>query len=303
VGTGLAVGRREPRAPGARFTSVPRPFLKWAGGKGQVLDEIVKRLPLDNGLVRYVEPFLGGGAVFFWMRQNLPHVPCRIADRNAALVDTYCVVRDAVDELIAALRPHAQRHSAEHYYAVRRNQPADEVERAARFIYLNRTCYNGLWRVNRGGRFNVPLGRYKNPRILDEPNLRRVSSALQGVEILCKDFEEAVSGCGSGDWIYFDPPYQPLSPTSRFTAYTPGGFDLDSQKRLARVFELLNREGAFVILSNSDVEPVPRLYEKLVPRPILDRVRVARSINSKGNRRGVINELLIYSATRNQPRR
>jgi len=304
VGTGLAIGRSDPRAQHrARSTSVARPFLKWAGGKAQLIDEIVKRLPLDDDPVRYVEPFLGGGAVFFWMRQNLPHVPCRIADRNAALVDTYRVVRDSLDALIAALRPHAQRHSPEHYYAVRRNQPADEVERAARFIYLNRTCYNGLWRVNRGGRFNVPLGRYNNPRILDEPNLRRVSAALQGVEILCKDFEDAVYGCGPGDWVYFDPPYQPLSPTSRFTAYTPGGFDLDSQKRLARVFELLNREGAFVILSNSDVEPVPRLYERLVPRPVLDRVRVARSINSKGDGRGVINELLICSATGNRARR
>jgi DNA adenine methylase len=281
---------------------VARPFLKWAGGKAQLIDEIVQRLPLDEEPFRYVEPFLGGGAVFFWMRQNLPHVPCRIADRNAALVDTYRVVRDSVDELIAALRPHAQSHSSEHYYAVRRDQPADEVERAARFIYLNRTCYNGLWRVNRGGRFNVPLGRYQNPRILDEPNLRRVSGALQGVEILCQDFEEAVSGGGPGDWVYFDPPYQPLSPTSRFTAYTPSGFDLDSQKRLARVFQRLNREGAFVILSNSDVEPVTRLYEKMVPRPILDRVQGARAINSKGDRRGVINELLISSATRDRPR-
>ncbi|MGH9459620.1 MAG: DNA adenine methylase [Vicinamibacteria bacterium] len=303
MGTGLAIGKGKLRAQHrAGSTSVARPFLKWAGGKAQLIDEIVKRLPLDDEPVRYVEPFLGGGAVFFWMRQNLPYVPCRIADRNAALVETYRVVRDSLDALIAALRAHAQRHSPEHYYAVRRNQPADDVERAARFIYLNRTCYNGLWRVNRDGRFNVPLGRYDNPRILDELNLRRVSGALQGVEILCKDFEDAVYGCGPGDWIYFDPPYQPLSPTSRFTAYTPGGFDLDSQRRLARVFELLNREGAFVILSNSDVEPVPRLYEKLVPRPVLDRVRVARSINSKGDRRGVINELLIYSASGNRAR-
>jgi DNA adenine methylase len=304
VGTGLAIGKGDVRAQHrAQSTSVARSFLKWAGGKAQLIDEIAKRLPLDDEPVRYVEPFLGGGAVFFWIRQNLPDVPCRIADRNAPLVDTYRVVRDSPDALVAALRFHAQRHSPEHFYEVRRNQPADDVERAARFIYLNRTCYNGLWRVNRGGRFNVPLGRYNNPKILDEPNLRRVSAVLKGVEILCQDFEDAVYDCGPGDWIYFDPPYQPLSRTSRFTAYTPGGFDLDSQRRLARVFQLLNRDGAFVILSNSDVEPVPQLYGELVPRPVLDRVRVARSINSKADRRGVINELLIYSATGNRARR
>ena len=172
------------------------------------------------------------------------------------------------------------------------------MERAARFIYLNRTCYNGLWRVNRSGKFNVPLGRYKNPRIIDEDNLRRVSVALQGVEVVCQDFEEAVGGRGPGDLIYFDPPYLPLSATSRFTAYTSEGFDLDAQERLARVFQLLSRDGAFVILSNSDVEPVHRLYRNLFPRPVLDRVRVSRSINSNGGRRGAIGELLIYSAFR-----
>ena len=296
MGTGLALGGGELAAPRARPGTPARPFLKWAGGKGQLLDEIVRRFPLDVEPKRYVEPFVGGGAVFFWVRQNLPRVRCRIVDRNVALIETYQVVRDAVDGLVAALRSHAEQHTAQHYYAVRQHQPDQWIERAARFIYLNRTCYNGLWRVNRGGRFNVPLGRYKNPRILDEDNLRRVASVLQGVEILAQDFEEAVHDCGRGDWVYFDPPYQPLSSTSRFTAYTSEGFDLDAQKRLARTFEHLSREGAFAILSNSDVDPVPRLYEKLCPRPILDRVRMSRSINSNGARRGPIDELLIYSS-------
>ena len=245
---------------------------------------------------------MGGGALFFWIRHKLPSLPCRIADRNASLINTYQVARDAVEELIAALRHHAETHSAEHYYAVRKNDPSDVVERAARFIYLNRTCYNGLWRVNRGGKFNVPLGRYKNPRILDEDNLRRVSTALQGVEMICQDFEEAVRGGGQGDLVYFDPPYQPLSPTSRFTAYTSEGFDLDAQKRLAQVFQLLDRNGAFVILSNSDVDPVRQLYQNLVPRPILDRVQVSRSINSNGGQRGAVNELLIHTASGNDRR-
>ena len=250
-----------------------------------------------------MEPFVGGDALFFWIRHKLPSVQCRIADRNDSLVNAYQVARDAVEELIAALQRHAETHSAEHYYAVRRNEPSDAAERAARLIYLNRTCYNGLWRVNRGGKFNVPLGRYKNPRILDEDNLRRVSAALQGVEVVCQDFEEAVRGGGPGDLIYFDPPYQPLSSTSRFTAYTSEGFDLDAQERLAQVFQLLDRDGAFVILSNSDVEPVRRLYRDLFPRPILDRVQVSRSINSNGGRRGAISELLIYTASENDPRK
>jgi len=258
--------------------------------------EIARRLPPPDTLVRYVEPFVGGGAFFFWMRENHPDLRCRIADRNVPLVDTYLAVRDAVEELITALRPHAEKHSSNHYYAVRRLQPTDPVERAARFIYLNRTCYNGLWRVNRGGNFNVPLGRYQNPRIIDEENLRRASQALQGVEVLCLDFEEAVRDLGSGDLVYFDPPYQPLSQTSCFTAYTSNGFDGEEQERLARVFQRLRNQGAFVILSNSDAEPVRRLYQDLLPQPVLTRVRVPRAINSKGRGRGAINELLICSA-------
>ena len=300
MGTGLAVGGRGVGVPRqAQSTTAPRPFLKWAGGKKQVLEAIVKHLPSDKELVRYVEPFVGGGALFFWVRHNFPHLPCRIADRNGSLINAYQVARDAVEELVAALKPHAHRHSAEHYYAVRRSEPADAVARAARFIYLNRTCYNGLWRVNRDGQFNVPLGRYRNPRILDEHNLRRVSEALQGVEILCKDFEEAVRGCGPGDWVYLDPPYQPLSPTSRFTAYTSEGFGLDAQERLAQVFQRLSRDGALVILSNSDAPPVRRLYRSLVPRPVVARVQVSRSINSNGGRRGAVSELLIHTVSAN----
>jgi DNA adenine methylase len=300
LGKGLAVrGRGGATARRAGAARVPRPFLKWAGGKGQLLAEIIRRLPPDKRIVRYIEPFVGGGALFFWIRDHFPQIPCRIADRNAPLIDTYQVTRDCVEELVAALRSHAEAHSAEHYYAVRRSEPSDAVERAARFIYLNRTCYNGLWRVNRGGRFNVPLGRYKNPRIVDEDNLRSVSTALQGVEIVCQDFEEAVSGGGPGDFVYFDPPYQPLSSTSHFTAYTSEGFDLEAQKRLARTFETLNRDGAFLILSNSDVEDVRGLYRNLFPRPILDRVRVSRPINSNGERRGAVSELLIYTSSRN----
>jgi DNA adenine methylase len=259
-----------------------------------LIAEIAKRLPSQDSWARYVEPFVGGGAVFFWIRQNFPHRECRIADQNPLLMNTYLVVRDAVEELVPALRVHAKKHSPQHYYAVRRMKPSDVVEQAALFIYLNRVCYNGLWRVNRRGEFNVPLGRYENPRIVDDKNLRQVSRALRRVEIRCVDFEKAVGDCDSSDLVYFDPPYQPLSSTSRFTAYTSNGFGLEEQARLARVFQRLRRKGAFVILSNSDAEIVSRLYQNLSPKPALDRVRVSRSINSKGEGRGAINELLIY---------
>jgi len=295
MGTGLALGESGLGAPRKKDSRrLPRPFLKWAGGKTQVVESIVTHLPREEVLRRYLEPFVGGGALFFWIRQNLPSLQCRIADRNAALVDTYRVVRDSVEELIEVLRGHAENHSAEHYYAVRRNDPRDAVQRAARLVYLNRTCYNGLWRVNRAGRFNVPLGRYKNPRILDEHNLRAVSQALQGVEVLCQDFEETVRDGGPGDLVYFDPPYQPVSQTSYFTAYTSEGFDLEAQRRLARTFVRLHRLGASVILSNSDVGPVRQLYQRLRPQPIVEHVRVSRSINSNGGRRGTVGELLVY---------
>ena len=228
------------------------------------------------------------------MRHQLPDIACRIADRNPLLANTYVVVRDAVDELLPVLRLHAQQHSSDHYYEVRQSHPADPVEQAALFIYLNRTCYNGLWRVNRRGEFNVPLGKYANPKIVNEKNLRLVSKALQDVEILSVDFEDAVSDCGRNDLVYFDPPYQPLSTTSRFTAYTSDGFGRDQQERLARVFETLRKKGVFAILSNSDADIVRRLYRVLEPKPILDRVRVSRSINSKAKGRGAIDELLIY---------
>jgi DNA adenine methylase len=276
-------------------TAQPRPFVKWAGGKSTVIAEIARRLPPAESLERYIEPFVGGGAMFFWIREIFPRLRCRIADRNHVLVSTYLAIRDGVDEVIEELRRHADAHSEEHFYAVRRLQPSRPAEQAALFIYLNRTCYNGLWRVNRRGEFNVPLGRYANPRILDEQNLRRVSQILRGAEILCADFEEAVADCRPGDLVYFDPPYHPLSATSRFTTYTAHGFDEEEQERLARVFWTSRNKGAAVLLSNSDTEWVRGLYEKMDPPPRIDRVRVPRSINSKGIGRGAIDELLLWT--------
>lgn len=284
------------------FYSAPaRPFVKWAGGKGTLVGEISKRLPPPKTFTRYVEPFVGAGALFFRVREHWRHLPCRIADNNSPLITAYLALRDRVDEVIAALRLHERKHSKEYYYAVRKLLPQDAAEQAALFIYLNRTCYNGLWRVNRRGEFNVPFGRYRNPRILDQENLRRVSAALSRVEILCCDFEQAVADCERGSFVYLDPPYHPLSPTSNFTAYTAGGFGSDQQLRLARVFELLAKRGAFVILSNSDTLFIRKLYRALRPRPNLDPVWVPRAINSKGEARQRIKELLIYSRKVAQP--
>jgi len=271
-----------------------RPFLKWAGGKATLFEEISKRLPPVDSIRRYVEPFLGGGAAFFGLRAQAPDLPTRLSDNNPELIGAYLALRDRVEDVVAALARHARRHSPAHYYRVRGRVPEDPEERAARLLYLNRTCYNGLFRVNRKGEFNVPLGRYRNPRILDEENLFGVSRALQGVEIRCLDFEDAVFDCSAGDAVYFDPPYDPLSLTSNFTAYTTSGFGPDEQRRLARVFARLASRGVAVVASNSDTPFTRELYTRIEPRPSVERVWAPRAINSKGEGRRPVAELLIY---------
>ena len=279
----------------------PHPFVKWAGGKGSLLSEITSRIPYGprgRTFVRYIEPFVGAGALFFWIRRSFPALDCLIADSNEELINAYRAIRDDVERVVAKLETHQALHSEEHYYGVRRASPREPAERAARFIYLNRTCYNGLYRVNRRGAFNVPIGRYHRPRIVDRENLLAVGTALRGVGIEAADFERATESAGPGDLVYMDPPYHPLSETSGFTSYTPGGFGLEEQRRLARVFEKLSRRNAFVILSNSGSDLVRELYESLEPRPRIDEVGVARPINSKGKSRGPVPELLIYSSAR-----
>jgi DNA adenine methylase len=274
----------------------PHPFVKWAGGKSSLVSEITARIPRGKAFRRYLEPFVGAGALFFWVRRSFPGLDCRIADSNEELVNAYRAIRDDVERVLTKLETHQVLHSREHYYNVRRAAPWEPAERAARFIYLNRTCYNGLYRVNRRGAFNVPIGRYDRPRIVDRENLLAVGTALRGVAIEAADFELAAEGAGPGDLVYFDPPYHPLSQTSGFTSYTPGGFRVDEQRRLARVFEKLSRRGAFVLLSNSSADLVRELYEALDPRPRIDALRVPRAINSKAKSRGPVPELLIYSA-------
>ena len=272
----------------------PHPFVKWAGGKGTLVGAIAERIPKGRTFQRYLEPFVGAGAMFFWMRRSHPELRCVIADSNEELMSAYRAIRDHVDDVLAKLETHAMMHSEEHYYAVRARVPHSPAERAARFIYLNRTCYNGLYRVNRKGEFNVPIGRYDNPKIADRENLLAVSSALDNTELRSSDFGDITAECVAGDLVYLDPPYDPLSETSQFTGYTRDGFHRAEQERLAKAFETMAVRGATVVLSNSDTELIRELYTGLNPSPVIDEVEVPRSINSKARSRGKIKELLIH---------
>jgi len=272
----------------------PHPFVKWAGGKGSLVGAIAERIPKGRTFRRYVEPFVGAGAMFFWMRRSYPGLACVIADSNDELMGAYRAIRDHVDDILAKLETHAMMHGPEHFYAVRARVPQAPIERAARFIYLNRTCYNGLYRVNRKGEFNVPIGRYDKPKIVDRENLLAVATALENTELRTGDFGDITADCEAGDLVYLDPPYDPLSETSHFTNYTRGGFRRPEQKRLAEAFEAMAMRGVSVILSNSDTDLIRTLYTGLTPAPVIDEVEVPRSINSKARARGKIKELLIH---------
>jgi DNA adenine methylase len=262
-----------------------RPFLKWAGGKGRLIEQLRPRLPERYGA--YFEPFAGGAALFFALGPER----ASLTDVNAELIDCYCAVRDRVEDVIVALRKH--RYGREQYYRVRAQDPArlSLPARAARTIFLNKTGYNGLYRVNRAGKFNVPMGRYTNPTVCDPENLRACSAALQKVDIARRDFAEQASRARAGDFVYFDPPYDPLSPTAAFTSYAAGGFGPDAQRRLAEVFADLARRGVHAVLSNSDTPLVRELYRGFRITPIL----AARSINSRGSRRGKVGEVVVTS--------
>jgi DNA adenine methylase len=276
------------------------PFLKWAGGKGRLAPLIVERAPAFE---RYHEPFLGGGAVFFALCAAGKITSARLADGNRELIECYLAVRNEPGALIATLgelsaayldRDRAGRSAF--YYDERARQPGSAVERAARLIFLNRTCYNGLYRVNASGRFNVPHGRYANPRILDEPGLRAVSACLQGAELVAEDFAAACGAAEPGDFVYLDPPYVPLSRTSSFTSYTSVDFGPGEQERLGDTFEELTRRGVAAMLSNSDHPFVRRLYEGRGYE--LEPVTMSRAINSVGSKRSPIPELLINNFAR-----
>ncbi len=280
--------------PAKLSESTAAPFAKWAGGKGRLIEEILKRLP--DTIHTYYEPFVGGGAVFFALAREGRFRRAILSDTNTDLMDGYRAIRWNVANVIQLLRRHAERHDSEYYYEVRAQDRdvLDLYERAARFIYLNRTCFNGLYRVNKAGRFNVPLGDYKAPRICDEAGLEAVATVLSyGVELLDDNFAEVGNWARRGDAVYFDPPYLPTSKTANFASYHVDGFGLDEQRRLVKSFQFLTERKIDVVLSQADVPLAHELYAGT--NASIDCVQAPRRINSKGSARGNVSELLICS--------
>lgn len=267
-------------------TVVPRPFLKWAGGKSQLIQQYIHYFP--KAYKTYYEPFLGGGAVFFYL--NPPSAV--LTDVNAELVNTYRCVRDNVEELILLLEAHQNKHCKEYYYEVRQRKGITNLEKAARLIYLNKTCFNGLYRENSQGQFNVPLGKYKSPKICNPSLLISACFALQNAQIKMRHFEDILDYAAScDDFVYFDPPYYPISPTSNFTAYSRYAFSPDDQIKLKDVFSELAQRGTKVMLSNSDCNFIRELYRDFK----IHTISASRLINSKASKRGKISEVLITS--------
>lgn len=268
----------------------PKPFLKWVGGKRQLLPEMLRRLPEAFG--SYHEPFLGGGALFFELsrlgRVGAAH-PANLSDMNPDLVETCAAVKEEVEVLIRSLK--RRPHTREYFERLRAKVPAglDRTARAARLIYLNKTCYNGLYRVNAAGQFNVPFGRYKNPLICDAPTLRACSEALQHATIRREPFEAVLGRARRGDFVYLDPPYVPVSKTSSFASYAKDGFRAEDHERLRDVFAALDKKGCFVLLSNSHTPFTRDLYKGWNP----ETVNANRAVNSKGSGRGAVKEILV----------
>ncbi len=260
-------------------------MLKWAGGKSLLAERIRRLLPAQ--IETYYEPFFGGGAVFFALAREQRFKCAVLSDVNPELVNVYCSLRDDVDSVIKRLR--RMTISEEEYYRVREQKPTSKVGRAARTIYLNKTGYNGLYRVNSSGAFNVPFGRHVNPTICDEPNLRAVAAVLSDVELVVEEFEPCCKRARPGDAVYLDPPYLPLSPTAHFTSYARPPFGLPEHERLAQVFDELTQRNVCAVLSNSCTPDSKRLYEG----HHIEFPMVARAINSDSKKRGKIKEILV----------
>lgn len=276
-------------ATGAQFHASP--FLKWAGGKTQLLSELDSDIPPFS---RYFEPFLGGGALFFHLASSRPQFTALLSDANAELVNAYQTVKGNVKALISALERHQKGYLKEptrYYYSLRNRNPRGRVEKAARLIALNKTCYNGLYRVNKDGAFNVPMGRYANPAICNRDQLENASAALNmtKAQVRAGDYKRALQNAVEGDFVYLDPPFVPLSRTANFVDYTEGGFSGKDQVELARTFRELDRKKCRVLLSNSDTELTRMLYGEFSCRP----ARVARAISCKSNTRSGYTELII----------
>jgi DNA adenine methylase len=268
------------------------PFLKWAGGKNQIFEQLRRFLPTE--FENYFEGFVGSAAVFFNLRRLRGNFPATLSDRNAELINCYKAIRDELGELIPGLEAHKRNHDEKRYYRVREQDPGglSSVERAARFIYLNKTCYNGLYRVNKSGKFNVPIGSYSNPSIFDEENLAAVSRVLRGVKVKVNDFSAALDSAKTNDFVYFDPPY--YTEDSGFTSYAvsasgTASFGADEHRRLRNVVDKLSDRGCHVVVSNSDTDYVRRLYRGYRTHT----VKARRYINCNGAGRHEVSELVI----------
>lgn len=269
------------------------PMLKWVGGKRQLLSEIVPMI--DKRCSVYVEPFIGGGAVLF----NIQPKKAIINDYNKELINVYKTVRDNLDDLLAELKVHEKNNSSDYYYEIRALDREEgfkdmsDTEKAARIIYLNKTCYNGLYRVNSSGQFNSPYGRYKKPEIVNEFVLRAISEFFNSneIEILNGDYRDTLKHIDKNSFVYLDPPYMPISSSSSFTGYTEGGFDYSKQMELKSECDKLTEQGIRFVQSNSDCEEIRDLYKDYK----IKTVKAKRSINSVAKKRGEINEVLIYN--------
>lgn len=296
-----------------------KPFLKWAGGKTQLLNELIKRLPytIKNTYTidSYIEPFVGGGAMFFYLKNRYNIKKSFLFDINRELIVGYKVIQNNYKDLIIRLKEiqneylnKSYEERKEYYYKIRHiyneqmlnfdyeNYNDEWIERASYLIFLNKTCYNGLFRQNKNGEFNVPFGNYKNPNICNEENIIEVYKALKDTKIFCGDFTKAQEYIKKESLVYLDPPYLPLNRTSSFTNYSKENFTENDQLRLAEFFRKMDQRGAYLILSNSDLKnenPENDFFDKLYEKYIIDRVHAHRMINCIGNKRGWINEVII----------
>ncbi len=289
-----------------------KPFIKWVGGKTQLLDEIDRKLPADFAERKnftYIEPFVGGGAALFWILQKFPNIEnAVICDINKDLMTTYLVIKNQPEKLIAFLQKIQNSYLSlddekrKEFYLEKRNRfnkkECDEIENSAIFVFLNRTCFNGLYRVNRKGEFNVPFGRYANPKICDEATILADSNLLQKVTILNGDFSETLRFADKNSFFYFDPPYKPLSETSSFNAYAKEAFNDSEQIRLSEFCKEIEKRGAKFILSNSDVKgrnPNDNFFDDLYRQFIIQRVWAKRIVNANAEKRGKLTELMIQN--------
>lgn len=268
-----------------------KPVVKWVGGKRQLLDEIIPHIP--KNITTYVEPFIGGGAVFF----DLQPKKAIINDFNKELINVYNVIKNNPEELISLLVNHKKKNNEDYFYSIReldrdevRYGKMTNIEKAARVLYLNKTCYNGLFRVNMAGQFNTPFGRYKNPDIVNKTTINALSDYFKNdIEIHSGDYAKVLQNLDKKSFVYFDPPYMPVSISSSFTGYTNNGFDENEQLRLKNECDKLTEQGIPFMLSNSDVKFITDLYGDYNIR----LVKAKRSINSKANKRGEVNEVII----------